>query len=142
VALFLERVRAILQNFLLWSKGYTFGSLVVGLASGIIVILEDGKVIDTLLYSVSNSISGSGKVGALSIMYAFQTFLNAIITSGTAKAAMLMPMFREISNIVGLSLQSTVTAFILAMDLLILLLQHLVFLLQYLEWQEYLMQNG
>jgi uncharacterized ion transporter superfamily protein YfcC len=44
-------------------------------------------------------------------MYAFQTFLNAIITSGTAKAAMLMPMFREISNIVGLSLQSTVTAF-------------------------------
>lgn len=101
----------IAKLFISGAKDILSAALVVGLASGIIVILEDGKIIDTLLNSVSNSISGSGKVGALSIMYAFQTFLNAIITSGTAKAAMLMPMFREISNIVGLSLQSTVTAF-------------------------------
>lgn len=99
------------QSFIAGAKDILSAAMVVGLASGIIVILEDGKIIDTLLYGVSNGIGGSGKVGALSIMYAFQTGLNAIITSGTAKAAMLMPMFREISNIVGLSLQSTVTAF-------------------------------
>lgn len=97
--------------FIAGGKDILSAALVVGLASGIIVILENGKIIDTLLYYVSNSISGSGKVGAISIMYSFQTLINAIITSGTAKAAMLMPMFREISNIVGLSLQSTVTAF-------------------------------
>ncbi|MCH3923778.1 MAG: YfcC family protein [Bacteroidales bacterium] len=101
----------IAKLFIAGCKDILSAALVVGLASGIIVILEDGKIIDTLLYSVSNSIQGSGKVGAISMMYGFQTLLNAIITSGTAKAAMLMPMFREISNIVGLSLQSTVTAF-------------------------------
>jgi len=47
----------------------------------------------------------------LSIMYAFQSVLNAIITSGTAKAAMLMPMFAEIANMTGMSLQAAVTAF-------------------------------
>lgn len=97
--------------FIAGAKDILSAALVVGLASGIIVILEDGKIIDTLLYSVSNGIQGSGKTGALTIMYAFQTALNAVITSGTAKAAMLMPMFREISSIVGVSLQSTVTAF-------------------------------
>ena len=86
-------------------------ALVVGLASGIIVILEDGRIIDTFLNSLAASISGSGKVGALSIMYGFQSVLNAIITSGTAKAAMLMPMFSEIAGMSGISLQSAVTAF-------------------------------
>ncbi|MDD3724019.1 MAG: AbgT family transporter, partial [Bacteroidales bacterium] len=83
----------------------------VGLASGIIVVLEDGKIIDTFLNSVSNSINSSGELGALSLMYGFQSILNAIITSGTAKAAMLMPMFREVATIAGISLQSAVTAF-------------------------------
>lgn len=99
------------QSFIAGAKDILSAAMVVGLASGIIVILEDGKVIDTLLFGVSNAIDGTGQVGALSIMYGFQTILNAIITSGTAKAAMLMPMFSEISNIVGVNLQSTVTAF-------------------------------
>ncbi|MBQ9255245.1 MAG: YfcC family protein [Bacteroidales bacterium] len=101
----------IAQLFIAGAKDILSAALVVGLASRIIVILEDGKIIDTLLFYVSNSIQGTGKGGAITIMYSFQTLLNAIITSGTAKAAMLMPMFREISNMVGLSLQSTVTAF-------------------------------
>jgi uncharacterized ion transporter superfamily protein YfcC len=44
-------------------------------------------------------------------MYGFQSILNAIITSGTAKAAMLMPMFREIAIMTDIPLQSAVTAF-------------------------------
>ena len=86
-------------------------ALVVGLASGIIIILEDGKIIDTFLNSVATSINGSGQVGAISLMYGFQSILNAVITSGTAKAAMLMPMFREIAIMTDISLQSAVTAF-------------------------------
>jgi len=93
------------------AKDMLSAALVVGLASGIIVVLEDGKIIDTFLNSVSNSINSSGELGALSLMYGFQSILNAIITSGTAKAAMLMPMFREVATIAGISLQSAVTAF-------------------------------
>ncbi len=97
--------------FIAGAKDMLGAALVVGLASGIIIILEDGKIIDTFLNGVATSINGSGKVGALSLMYGFQSILNAIITSGTAKAAMLMPMFREIATMVGIPLQSAVTAF-------------------------------
>lgn len=101
----------IAKLFIAGAKDMLSAALVVGLASGIIVILEDGRIIDTFLNSLAASISGSGKVGALSIMYGFQSVLNAIITSGTAKAAMLMPMFSEIAGMSGISLQSAVTAF-------------------------------
>ena len=102
---------AIVSGMCLGKNASEIAALVVGLASGIIIILEDGKIIDTFLNSLASAISGSGQIGALTIMYGFQSVLNAIITSGTAKAAMLMPMFAEIANMTGISLQSAVTAF-------------------------------
>jgi uncharacterized ion transporter superfamily protein YfcC len=101
----------IVKLFITGAKDILSAALVVGLAGGIIVILEDGRVIDTILYGIGNSISGFGKVTTLSMMYAFQSFLNMIITSGTAKAALIMPILSDISDMVGLSRQATVTAF-------------------------------
>ena len=86
-------------------------ALVVGLAGGILVVLEEGKIIDTILYSVSNSMDGTGKTGSISIMYVIQTFINVIIPSGSAKAALTMPVMAPFSDLVGLSRQATVMAF-------------------------------
>ncbi|MEJ5304129.1 MAG: YfcC family protein [Bacteroidales bacterium] len=101
----------ITRSFIAGAKDILSAALVVGLAGGIIVILEDGKIIDTMLYGISKAIEGTGKIATLSLMYLFQSGMNAIITSGTAKAALLMPILRDISNMVGLSQQATVTAF-------------------------------
>lgn len=101
----------ITKSFITGAKDIMSAALVVGLAGGIIVILEDGKIIDTILYSISRSIEGTGKVTTLSLMYLFQSGLNMIITSGTAKAALIMPILRDISDMVSLSKQATVTAF-------------------------------
>ncbi len=101
----------ITRSFVAGAKDIMSAALVVGLASGIIVILEDGKIIDTLLFGISKSIAGTGKIATLSLMYLFQSGLNMIITSGTAKAALVMPILRDISDMVSLSKQATVTAF-------------------------------
>ncbi|MFZ4464332.1 MAG: YfcC family protein, partial [Bacteroidales bacterium] len=69
------------------------------------------KIIDTILYGISKSIEGTGKIATLTLMYVFQSGLNMIITSGTAKAALVMPILRDISDMVHLSRQATVTAF-------------------------------
>jgi uncharacterized ion transporter superfamily protein YfcC len=101
----------ITKLFITGAKDILSAALVVGLAGGIIVILEDGKVIDTFLHAVSTSMQGLGQIGTLSVMYAFQSGLNMVITSGTAKAALIMPVLRDISDMIGLSKQATVTAF-------------------------------
>jgi uncharacterized ion transporter superfamily protein YfcC len=86
-------------------------ALVVGLAGGILVILEEGKIIDTILHGVSSSMEGMGKVGSVSIMYVIQTFINVIIPSGSAKAALTMPVMAPFSDLVNVSRQATVMAF-------------------------------
>jgi uncharacterized ion transporter superfamily protein YfcC len=92
-------------------KDIVSASLVVGFAGGIIAILNDGQIIDTLLYGLSGALKGANQISAISIMYVFQSVLNLIITSGSAKAALTIPIMAEFSDIVGLSRQATIMAF-------------------------------
>ncbi len=101
----------ITKLFIEGAKDILSAALVVGLAGGIIVILEDGKIIDTILYYVSGSMADLGKVGSVSVMYLIQTFLNIFIPSGSGKAALTMPMMSQFSDLIGISRQATVVAF-------------------------------
>jgi len=92
-------------------KDIVSASLVVGFAGGIIAILTDGQIIDTVLYSLAGALKGTGQMTAVSIMYVFQSVLNLIITSGSAKAALTIPIMAEFSDIVGLTRQATIMAF-------------------------------
>ncbi len=99
------------KSFIAGARDILSAALVVGLAGGIIVVLENGHIIDTILHSIANTIEGTGKIATLSLMYVFTSAINAVITSGTAKAALIMPILRDISEMVNLSKQATVTAF-------------------------------
>lgn len=86
-------------------------AVVVGLAGGILVILEDGRVIDSLLYSIAQSMQEFGKLASVSMMYMIQTLINIVIPSGSAKAALTMPIMSQFSDLIGVSRQATVMAF-------------------------------
>jgi uncharacterized ion transporter superfamily protein YfcC len=101
----------ITKLFIEGAKDILSAALVVGLAGGILAILEDGKIIDTILYSISDGMQGMGKVGSVSVMYVIQTFINVIIPSGSAKAALTMPVMAPFSDLVNVSRQATVMAF-------------------------------
>ena len=101
----------IAKEFIAGAKDIFSAALIIGLAAGIIVILKDGKVIDIMLGSLSESLQGSGKTGALGIMYGIQTFINLFIPSASAKAAVTMPIMAPFSDMIGVSRQATVLAF-------------------------------
>lgn len=92
-------------------KDILSAAMVVGLAGGILVILQDGQIIDTLLYYISKSMSDFGRMASVSMMYLFQTIINVVIPSGSAKAALTMPMMSQFSDLIGVSRQATVMAF-------------------------------
>ncbi len=99
-AFFLEGVRDILP-----------AALIVGLAGGIIVILEDGKIVDSILHGLSSGMDGLGKIASIGIMYAVQTLINVMIPSGSAQAALTMPIMAPFSDLVDISRQATVMVY-------------------------------
>lgn len=86
-------------------------AVIVGLAGGIIVILEDGGTIDPILFYLSQALGNFGDVASVGIMYGIQTVLNIVIPSGSAKAAITMPIMAPFSDLIGVSRQATVVAF-------------------------------
>jgi uncharacterized ion transporter superfamily protein YfcC len=101
----------IVKDFLAGVKDILSAAFIVGIAGGIIVVLTDGNIIDTILYYVANSMRDLGQMATVSMMYVFQTILNLMIPSGSAKAALTMPIMSQFSDLIGLSRQATVVAF-------------------------------
>lgn len=101
----------ITKLFLEGAKDIMSAALIVGLAGGIIVILEEGNVIHTILHAMASGMKDAGAVASVGIMYVIQTVINIVIPSGSAKAALTMPIMAPFSDLIGLSRQATVMAF-------------------------------
>lgn len=101
----------ITRLFIEGAKDILSAAMVVGLAGGIIVILQNGKIIDTILFYMAEMMQGTGKIASLQTMYFIQNCINIIIPSGSAKAALTMPIMSQFSDLIGVSRQATVLAF-------------------------------
>lgn len=97
--------------FIAGAKDILSAALIVGLAGGIVAILTEGQIIDTILYTVSSAMKDFGRIASVSMMYVFQTLLNIVIPSGSGKAALTMPVMSQFSDLIGISRQATVMAF-------------------------------
>jgi uncharacterized ion transporter superfamily protein YfcC len=93
------------------AKDILSAALVVGFASGIVIILQDGKVVDSILHAMQNSLDGTSEVTSLTAMYGIQAVINFLIPSATAKAAITIPIMAPFSDLVGVSRQAMVLAF-------------------------------
>lgn len=101
----------ITKLFLEGAKDIFSAAFIVGLAGGIIIILTDGKIVDTIMYGMSVLLQDFSKEVSLGSMYVIQTMINLIIPSGSAKAALTMPIMAPFSDLIGIARQSTVLAF-------------------------------
>ncbi len=101
----------IANSFLDGVKDIMSAAIIVGLAGGIIIVLEDGGIIDSILHGLSRSLGQFGDVASVGVMYVIQTIVNIVIPSGSAKAAITMPIMAPFSDLIGISRQATVMAF-------------------------------
>ncbi len=101
----------IVNELMAGAKDILSAALIVGLAAGIVYILQEGRIIDTLLYSLASGLGNAGEVGSLGLMYGIQTLINLVIPSASAKAAITIPIMAPFADIIGVSRQATVLAF-------------------------------
>jgi len=104
-------VNAIAEGFIEGAKDIASAALIVGFAAGIIIILEDGNIMDTILFSFSRLAGESSPLLSAYIMYFVQTFINFFIPSGTTKAALTMPLFAPLADLSGITRQTAVLAY-------------------------------
>lgn len=101
----------IAKSFVFGAKDMTFAALVVGVAKAILLTLQDGAIIDTVIFYASNLLGHLPKVVAANGMYIFQLLLNFLIPSGSGQAAATMPIMAPLADTLGITRQTAVLAF-------------------------------
>jgi uncharacterized ion transporter superfamily protein YfcC len=89
----------------------TMACMMIGLARGILVVLRQGRIIDTVVYGMSIPLEGLPTWLAGEAMLVMQTLLNFLIPSGSGQASTSMPIMAPLADILGVSRQVAVLAF-------------------------------
>lgn len=101
----------IAECFVEGAKGLVFGALVIGLSRGIVVILGDGQVIDSIIYGTASMVGQFTPIIASGLMFVMQIFINFFINSGSGQAATTMPLMAPLADVVGVTRQTAVLAY-------------------------------
>ncbi|HRV71415.1 MAG TPA: TIGR00366 family protein, partial [Thermovirgaceae bacterium] len=98
-------------DFIEGARSLTFGALVVGLTRGIVVVMESGQIIDTIIHAGAQIVTFLPRSIAAVAMLAVQSCINFFINSGSGQAAATMPIMAPLADVVGLTRQTAVLAF-------------------------------
>jgi len=81
------------------------------MAASIKFIIAQGGILDTILYQVSTPFSKASPFLAALIIYFLALLIEFFVASGSAKAFLLMPILIPLSDLVGVTRQTTVTSY-------------------------------
>lgn len=98
----------------LYSKGFTdiaMACMMIGLARGILMVLQAGNIIDTVVYYFSLPLAAFPSWFCGVAMLIMQTLLNFFIPSGSGQAAASMPIMAPLADLLGVSRDTAVLAF-------------------------------
>lgn len=99
------------REFVDGARGIVFGALVVGIARGILVVMQDGFIIDAIINGLASSIQNLPQSISVLGMYVVQVIINFFIPSGSGQAAATMPIMVPLSDVLGINRQISVMAY-------------------------------
>lgn len=102
------------KSFVEGAKDMMNTALIIGCARAILVVAMDGKIMDTTLFYMAKAISNFHPVLSSQLMFLCQCVINFFVHSGTAQAALTMPIMAPLGDLVGITRQTAVFAFQLA----------------------------
>jgi len=98
-------------SFLQGAAGIAPGILLILMAASVGYIMRYAGTMDTILFWAEQRIGEAEPYTAVFLMYALVLVLNFFISSGSAKAFLIMPVVTPLADLTGVSRQSAVLAF-------------------------------
>lgn len=93
-------------------------ALIIGLARGITVLMDDGMISDTLLYYMTQVVHAMPKGLFINIMMLLYGALSFFIPSSSGMAVLTMPILAPLADVVGVGREHVVNAYQYGMGLM------------------------
>ncbi|MDR3146652.1 MAG: AbgT family transporter [Treponema sp.] len=85
--------------------------LLILLAVSVTHIMEQGKIIDTILHFFYEAVEGFGPYAGAAAIFVLVLFLELFMAGASAKAFLLMPIIVPLADLIGITRQTAVQAF-------------------------------
>lgn len=102
--------KEIAEEFITGVKDIAFAAMVIGFCSGIMVVAQDGKIIDTILNALSNLVANAGNAVFAGVLYVVQSLLTLLVPSSSGLAALSIPILAPLCDLHGVNPEAAVTA--------------------------------
>ncbi|WP_232385563.1 MULTISPECIES: YfcC family protein [Enorma] len=99
----------IAEEFVQGMKDFAYAAIIIGLARAVLVILEGGMVIDTVLYALATALADVPPAVYSVLLYVFLAVLSLLVPSSSGFAALTMPIIGPLTELMGLNIQAAVT---------------------------------
>jgi uncharacterized ion transporter superfamily protein YfcC len=86
-------------------------ALMVGLARSISLVLEDGRVVDTILHAAVSVLERFPAVVTALLMIPFHVLVHIAVPSVSGHAVLTMPLMVPLADVLGMSRQAAVLAY-------------------------------
>lgn len=103
--------REMAENFVKGCAEFIYAAVIIGLARGILVIAENGMIIDTILNSLANLLKGLPSYAFTTIMLLVHNVITFLVPSSSGEAALTMPVLAPLGDLVGINREAIVTAY-------------------------------
>ena len=87
------------------------GAFMVGYATSIKILMENGNIADTISYNLSEMLQGIPAHGSALLMSVSQCIINFFIPSGSGQALATLPVMIPIGDLIGITRQTTILAY-------------------------------
>ncbi|MGI5934380.1 MAG: YfcC family protein [Lawsonibacter sp.] len=102
---------AIAKGLVAGCKTMLGAALIIGLARAIALILTAGGIIDTIVHTLAGVLDVVPAFLQAPVMFLINIVINIFITSGSGQAAVVMPLFLPVADLVGMTRQTAILAF-------------------------------
>jgi uncharacterized ion transporter superfamily protein YfcC len=86
-------------------------ALIIGIARGIVVIMDNGMITHTILHSAEGIVSGLSNVIFINVMFLLEVVLSFLVPSSSGLAVMTMPIMAPLADFAHVGRELVVTAY-------------------------------
>ncbi|EDW6544080.1 putative basic amino acid antiporter YfcC [Salmonella enterica subsp. enterica] len=104
-------VSGMADSFVEGCKEFVYAAVVIGLARGILVVAENGRIIDTMLYGLSEMLEGLPQYAFTTLMLLGHNVITFFVPSSSGEAALTMPVLAPLGDLVGINKEAMVMAY-------------------------------
>ncbi|WP_040226885.1 YfcC family protein [Bhargavaea cecembensis] len=101
----------LVEEFFNGAKGLVYGALIIGMARSIVVILENGKILDTIVEGMAVLMTPFTSAAGAVVMFIANELFNFLVTSGSGQAVIVMPIMTPLADIMEVPRQVAVQAY-------------------------------